>query len=111
MGLKKGGAKAPLFYLAGREAEVDMKRIEAVIQAGRFNDVRDQLERAGCLEVLVAEVGESGRHHGPVCSWKQWPGETKPSGRIHLEIMAAAGFVMNIVQAILEGASKNGMGR
>ncbi|SRR5579871_1812325 len=88
-----------------------MKRIEAVIQAGRFGEVREKLEEAGCLEALVFEVGESGRPRGTAFSWKNWPGGNNPLGRIRLEIVAAPDFVMNVVRAILEGASKNGMDR
>ena len=88
-----------------------MKRIEAVFQAGRFGEVREKLEQAGCLEALVFEVGESGRPQGTAFSWKNWPAQRDPFGRVQLEIVAAPDFVMSVVRAILEGASKNGMDR
>ncbi|SRR5665213_872245 len=81
-----------------------MKKIEAIIQPKKFEDVRDSLELAGYPGITITEVRGHGKQKGITHSWFGKKFKTELIGKLKLEIVVADSEAEKIVKAILEAA-------
>lgn len=82
-----------------------MKKIEAIIQPGKFADVRAALTQAGYPGITLTEVKGHGKQKGLTKSFfgKKYTIEILP--KLKLEIVAADADVEKLVKAIQTSAS------
>jgi nitrogen regulatory protein P-II 1 len=82
----------------------EMKKIEAIIQPGKFGDVRAALEEAVYPGITITEVKGHGKQKGITHNWLGKKFKTELIGKIKLEIVVVDSEVEKIIKAILEAA-------
>lgn len=81
-----------------------MKKIETIIQPGRFGEVRAALEQAGYPGITVTEVKGHGKQKGLRQNWLGRAFKIDVLPKLKLEIVAADLEAEKIVKAVLGGA-------
>ena len=81
-----------------------MKKIEAIIQPGKFDDVRAALAEADYPGVTITEVKGHGKQKGITHNWLGKKFKTELIEKIKLEIVVPDGQVEKLAKAILEAA-------
>jgi nitrogen regulatory protein P-II 1 len=81
-----------------------MTKIEAIIQPGKFSDVRAALEGAGYPGITITEVKGHGKQKGITHNWFGKKFKTELIGKIKLEIVVVDDVAEKIVKAILVSA-------
>lgn len=87
-----------------------MKKIEAIIRPGKYEDIRDALEKAGYPGVTVSEVEGHGKQKGLVQQWRGQEYRVDLLPKIKLEIVCTAKAAPKIVEAILSAGSTGSVG-
>jgi nitrogen regulatory protein P-II 1 len=82
-----------------------MKKIEAIIQPGRFDEVRAALEEAGYPGITVSEVKGHGKQKGLTKSFFGKDVTVSVLPKMKLEIVVTDGEADKTLKAILNGAS------
>lgn len=81
-----------------------MKKIEAILQPGKFEQVRAALEAANYPGITLTEVRGHGKQKGVTHNWLGKMFKTELVEKLKLEIVVPDGTAEKIVGAILESA-------
>ena len=81
-----------------------MKKIEAIIQPARFEQVRAALEAAGYPGITLTEVRGHGKQKGVTHNWLGRMFKTDLVEKLKLEIVVPDGDAEKILRAILDSA-------
>jgi nitrogen regulatory protein P-II 1 len=87
-----------------------MKKIEAIIQPFKFDDVKEALTQAGVEGITITEVKGFGRQkgHKEIYRGSEYTVDVLP--KVKLEIVSGDDKVETIVKAILESAKTGKIG-
>ncbi len=90
-----------------------MKKIEAIIQPGKFDEVSAALGEAGYPGITISEVKGHGKQKGITHNWLGKKFKTELIEKIRLEIVVVDSEAEKIIQAILAAAKtgKTGDGK
>ncbi len=90
-----------------------MTKIEAIIQPGKFEEVRAALAEAGYPGITITEVKGHGKQKGIEHNWFGKKFKTELIDKIKLEIVVVDDLAEKMVKAILESArtGKTGDGK
>jgi nitrogen regulatory protein PII len=89
------------------QAEIDMKKIEAIIRPFKLDDVREALSEIGVRGMTLTEVKGYGRQKGHTELYRGSEYKIDFLPKIKIEIIAADSMVDNIVSTVVK-ASKTG---
>src|SRR5690242_2474911 len=100
----------PVKALACRMEQSPMKKIEAVIQPFRFNEVKDALKNVGVTGMTIAEVRGHGRQQGhtEVYRGREYAVDLLP--KVKLELVIADDQVDEVISAIVSSARTGKIG-
>ncbi|MCX6592072.1 MAG: P-II family nitrogen regulator [Acidobacteria bacterium] len=87
-----------------------MKKIEAIIQPFKLEDVKAALKKAGVDGLTISEVRGHGREKGHTEIYRGQEYEVQEIPRLKLELVVPAAQVDEVVAAIIEGARTGKIG-
>ena len=79
-----------------------MLKIDAIIQASRFDDTRAALEALGIQELIVSEVTDHG--HGYATNFYRGAEYHAPFGRVKLEMLVADDALDSVISTVMRAA-------
>ena len=90
-----------------------MKKIEAIIRQERFEKVKEELEKAGCIAMTVTEVKGRGEQKGIRLQFRGREMEVDLLPKTKIEIVVEDELVERVTDAIIKAArtGKPGDGR
>ena len=96
--------------LEPRKFETNMKKIEAIIQPFKFDDVKDALTQAGVEGMTITEVKGFGRQkgHKEIYRGSEYTVDVLP--KVKIEVVAGDDKVDAIVKVIMETAKTGKIG-
>jgi nitrogen regulatory protein P-II 1 len=92
------------------KANIHMKKIEAIIQPFKLEDVKAALKKAGVDGLTITEVRGHGREKGHTEIYRGQEYEVQEIPRLKLELVVPAGRVEEVVAAIVDGARTGKIG-
>lgn len=87
-----------------------MKKIEAIIRPEKFEEVKRDLEKAGCLGMTITEVMGRGRQKGQVHEWRGREYTVELPPKVKVEIVVDDTDLQKFVQVILDAACTGSTG-
>ncbi|MCX6598540.1 MAG: P-II family nitrogen regulator [Acidobacteria bacterium] len=87
-----------------------MKKIEAIIQPFKLEDVKAALKKAGVDGLTITEVRGHGREKGHTEIYRGQEYEVQEIPRLKLELVVPEGRVEEVVAAIVDGARTGKIG-
>jgi len=87
-----------------------MKKIEAIIRPEKFDEVRQELEKAGYPGLMVTEIEGHGKQKGITQQWRGEEYKVDLVPKLKLEIVVADREVDKILQAITATAKTGKVG-
>ena len=87
-----------------------MKKIEAIIQPFKLEDVKAALKKAGVDGLTISEVRGHGREKGHTEIYRGQEYEVQEIPRLKLELVVPGAQVDEVVAAIIEGARTGKIG-
>jgi nitrogen regulatory protein P-II 1 len=96
-----------------KNKNLTMKKIEAIIRQERFERVKEELEKAGCIAMTVTEVKGRGEQKGIKLQFRGREMQVDLLPKIKIEIFISDEMVDKVVEAIIRSArtGKPGDGR
>lgn len=90
-----------------------MKKVEAIIRQERFERVKEELEKAGCIAMTVTEVKGRGEQKGIRLQFRGREMEVDLLPKIKIEVVVEEERVEKVVETIIKAArtGKPGDGR
>jgi nitrogen regulatory protein PII len=85
-----------------------MKKIEAIIQPFKFEDVKTALTQAGIEGMTITEVKGFGRQHKEIYRGSEYTVDVLP--KVKIEVVAADDRVDTVVKTIMETAKTGKIG-
>jgi nitrogen regulatory protein P-II 1 len=87
-----------------------MKKIEAIIQPERLEDVKEELFRAGVFKMTVSRVKGCGQQKGYTESYRGLIYKVNLLPKVKIEIAVNEDFVEPTIEAIVKGANTGNIG-
>jgi nitrogen regulatory protein P-II 1 len=87
-----------------------MKKIEAIIRPGKFEDVKRGLESTGFCSMTVSEVKGRGLQKGIVQQWRGQEYRVDMLPKIKIEIVVPDELADSLINVIVENARTGGVG-
>ncbi len=87
-----------------------MKKIEAIIQPGKFEDIKSALEEVGYPGMTVSEVEGQGKQKGIIQKWRGQEYRVDLLPKLKMEIVCIGKDAPKIIKAILAGGSTGTVG-
>ncbi len=92
------------------KANIHMKKIEAIIQPFKLEDVKAALKKAGVDGLTITEVRGHGREKGHTEIYRGQEYEVQEIPRLKLELVVPSTRVEEVVAAIVDGARTGKIG-
>ena len=81
-----------------------MKKVEAIIRQERFEKVKEELEKAGCIAMTVTEVKGRGEQKGIRLQFRGREMEVDLLPKTKIEIVVEDELVDKVIEAIIKAA-------
>lgn len=87
-----------------------MKKIEAIIRPEKLQDVKNALDKLGCIGMTITEVKGRGKQGGITQQWRGRQYHIDLLPKIKLELVVKTKYVDKVVDTIIESARTGNSG-
>ena len=87
-----------------------MKKIEAIIRPEKLEEVRNEVENAGCQGISITEILGHGQQKGVTQQWRGEKYKVSLLPKMKMEIVVNDKDVDRVVKAIIEAAKTGAIG-